>query len=57
MKVHVEWRDLFTRVLMVVAGLLAAILLVIKGEAAALPGLALGGALGACFVHALRAQI
>lgn len=56
MKPHVDWRDLFTPVLMVIAGVLAAILLVMKGEGAALPGLALGGALGACLVHALRTE-
>jgi hypothetical protein len=40
--------DLALRVLIVVAGVLAAVLLSLKGNAQTLPALALGGTLGAC---------
>lgn len=41
-------QDFALRALLVVAGGLAAVLFVLKGQAAALPGLAVGGILGAC---------
>ena len=40
--------DLALRVLIVVAGVLAAVVLALKGQGAALPALAAGGILGAC---------
>jgi hypothetical protein len=43
-----DLRDLALRSLIVVAGVLAAALLVLKGQGTALPALALGGTLGAC---------
>jgi hypothetical protein len=41
-------RDLALRALIVVAGVLAAVVLALKGQGAALPALAAGGILGAC---------
>jgi len=41
-------RDVALRALIVVAGVLAAVLLALKGQGAALPALAAGGILGAC---------
>ncbi len=43
-----DFQDLALRTLLVLAGALAAMLFVLKGQAAALPGLAVGGILGAC---------
>jgi hypothetical protein len=40
--------DFALRALLVVAGLLAAVVLALKGQGAALPALAAGGVLGAC---------
>ena len=40
--------DLALRVLIVVAGVLAAVVLALKGQGATLPALAAGGILGAC---------
>jgi len=40
--------DLALRALIVVAGVLAAVVLALKGQGAALPALAVGGILGAC---------
>lgn len=42
-----DMQDLALRTLIVVAGVLAAVLLALKGEAQALPALAVGGTLGA----------
>ena len=42
--------DFALRSLIVVAGVLSAILLSIKGQAHALPALAIGGTVGACFM-------
>ena len=47
MKTPVDLQDVTLRVLIFVAGGLAAVLLALKGEADALPALALGGTLGA----------
>jgi hypothetical protein len=44
-----ELQDLALRALIVVAGSVAAVLLVIKGQAQALPALAVGATLGAVF--------
>jgi hypothetical protein len=43
-----DLQDLALRTLIVLAGGLAAVLLVLKGQGQALPALALGGTLGAC---------
>jgi len=40
--------DLALRALIVVAGVLAAVVLALKGQGAALPALAAGGIVGAC---------
>lgn len=50
MKRHFDLQDLALRTLIVVAGTLAAILLALKGQAEALPALAVGGTLGAFVV-------
>lgn len=42
--------DFALRALIVVAGVLSAILLSLKGQAHALPALAIGGTIGACFM-------
>jgi hypothetical protein len=49
-----DYRDFALRALILVAGLLSAVLLTMKGQGEALPAVAIGGALGA-FV-ATRAQ-
>jgi hypothetical protein len=49
-----DLRDFALRALILVAGVLSAVLLAMKGHADALPGVAIGGALGAFF--ATRAQ-
>ena len=56
MKSDYEWRELLTRSLFLVAGMVAAILLALKGQLDALPGLAPGGTLGACFVTSVFAE-
>jgi hypothetical protein len=43
-----DLQDVALRTLIVVAGGLAAVLLVLKGQGQALPALAVGGTLGAC---------
>jgi hypothetical protein len=43
-----DLQDVALRTLILVAGGLAALLLVLKGQGAALPALAVGGTLGAC---------
>jgi hypothetical protein len=45
-----DLQDLALRALIVVAGSLAAVLLALKGQASALPALAIGATLGAVFV-------
>lgn len=49
-----DYRDYALRVLIVVAGGVAALLLAMKGHGEAIPAVALGGAMGAFFAH--RAQ-
>jgi len=44
----IDFQDFALRALIVVAGGVAAALFILKGQAAALPALALGGTLGAC---------
>lgn len=46
-----DWRDYITRGLLIVAGVVAAALFVMKGEGQALPPLALGGLLGAAAIR------
>ncbi len=43
-----DLQDFALRTLIVLAGAIAATLFILKGQAAALPGLAIGGTLGAC---------
>jgi hypothetical protein len=45
-----DFQDLSIRVLFVLAGIVAAVLLTMKGYGQALPGAAIGGALGAWFM-------
>jgi hypothetical protein len=45
-----DFRDLALRALIIVAGGLAAIVMSLKGQAQALPALAVGSALGAVFM-------
>lgn len=44
-----DYKDLALRTLIIVAGSLSALLLAMKGYGAALPAVAIGGALGAFF--------
>jgi hypothetical protein len=55
MKTRFDVQDLALRTLIVVAGGLAAAWFALNGEAQALPGLAIGGTLGAVFVAQLSA--
>jgi hypothetical protein len=50
MNTNLDLQDLVLRVLIVVAGVLAAILLVLKGQAHMVPALAVGATLGAFFM-------
>ena len=50
MNTNLDLPDLILRVLIVVAGGLAAILLVLKGQAQMVPALAVGATLGAFFM-------
>jgi hypothetical protein len=50
MKPQFDLRDFTLRTLIVVSGVLSAALLVMKGQAQALPALAVGGTLGAFFM-------
>ena len=52
MKRRFDWRDFALRGLIVAAGIVAAILLVLKGHSEAVPALALGATLGAFVSHA-----
>jgi hypothetical protein len=47
MKSHFDLQDLSLRALILVAGAISAVLLVMKGQAQALPALAIGATLGA----------
>ena len=51
MKTKLDFRDFAVRALIVVAGVLAAVVLSMKGQGAALPALAAGGILGACMTR------
>ena len=50
-----DFQDMVLRTLIVIAGGIAALLLAMKGEAQALPALAVGGTLGAFFMARLSA--
>ena len=52
-----DLKDLALRTLILVAGGLAALLLALKGYGAALPAVALGGALGAFFAARVQPTI
>lgn len=56
MKSRPEWRSVLTRLVIIASGVVAGILLAMNGELEALPGLALGGTLGACFVTRLVSE-
>jgi hypothetical protein len=47
----IQWQDLMLRALIVSAGVIAAALFVIQGDAEALPPLAFGGAVAACVIR------
>ena len=47
-----DLQDLALRALIVVSGVVAAVLLAMKGQAQSLPALAVGGTLGAFLMHA-----
>ena len=51
MRKPLELRDVGLRALIVVAGALSAVLLALKGQAQALPALAVGATLGACMMR------
>ena len=51
MKPRFDLRDYALRGLIIVAGALSALLLALKGQTEALPALAVGATLGACFVR------
>jgi hypothetical protein len=51
-----DHKDFALRALIVVAGCLAAVVLTIKGFGEALPGVAIGGALGAFVVSLVQQQ-
>ena len=51
MKRSLDVRDVALRALIVVAGALSAVLLALKGQAQALPALAVGATLGACMMR------
>jgi hypothetical protein len=51
-----DFRDLALRALIVVSGVVAAVLLAIKGQGQSLPALAVGGTLGAFLMHAGTSQ-
>jgi hypothetical protein len=49
---NLDFQDLALRVLIVICGSIAAVLLALKGQAQSLPALAVGGTLGAFLMHA-----
>jgi hypothetical protein len=49
-KISRTWQDYVIRGAFIVAGVVAAVLFTMHGQAEALPPLALGGVLGACFI-------
>ncbi len=51
MKRTFDFRDLALRALIIVAGALSAVLLALKGQAQALPALAVGATVGAFFMR------
>lgn len=51
MKSELTWQDVATRVVIIACGAVAAALLMLKGTPEALPGLAIGGSLGALLIR------
>ena len=49
-----DWRDYVIRVVLLVSGALAAVLLTLNGYCPALPALTIGAVLGNCFVTGLE---
>ena len=47
---NLDWQDVALRTLIMAAGTVAAVLLALKGQAQALPALAIGGTVGACMM-------
>lgn len=47
----VSWQESLTRVVVIVCGAIAAVLLVRNGAAEALPAIAVGGSIGACLMR------
>ena len=56
MRSSFTWQDMLLRVLIVVGGVIAAALFVLKGEGEALPALAIGGMLGAFLVTRFESE-
>jgi hypothetical protein len=51
MKPELSWQDVATRVVLIASGVIAAALLMLKGAPEAIPGLAIGGSLGAWLIR------
>lgn len=51
MKSELTWQDVAIRVVIIACGAVAAALLVLKGSPEALPGLAIGGSIGALLIR------
>ena len=47
----VSWQESLTRVVVIVCGAIAAVLLIRNGAAEALPAIAVGGSIGACLMR------
>ena len=56
MKYGFSWQDLVLRALIIVSGVVAAALFVLRGEGEALPALAVGGMLGAFLVTRFESE-
>jgi hypothetical protein len=48
---YLSWHDLVLRLLIVIAGCIAAAIFILRGDGAALPALAVGGVIGAIAVR------
>lgn len=56
MKYGFSWQDMVLRALIIVSGVVAAALFVLRGEGEALPALAVGGMLGAFLVTRFESE-
>jgi hypothetical protein len=56
MKFGFSWQDLMLRILIIVSGVVAAAIFVLRGEGEALPALAVGGMLGAFLVMRFESE-